>query len=217
MAIKFALASSTGKNGPTMLQEFLNAQFEVMILTRKASKTTDALLKHENQTIVEVDYANPEELTSVLRGVEAVVFILSSAELNTQKPLVDASVAAEVKRFIPSEFATDLHNPTNLALSSYPGKIENQAYLQQVAAANPGFTYTFVYSNVWREWCVDAGFIVNYKEYKAILWDGGEVPFSTTRLATVGKAVVAMINNQEATKNRLLCVCDAVTGLDEMI
>lgn len=217
MAIKVALAGSTGKLGPAMLEALLQASFEVVILTRKGSKSTDSLPKHENQIVVAVDYTDTTDLTTALQGVEAVVSTLSSSALDIQKPLIDACVAAGVRRFIPSEFSLDLHNPRNRALPAYPGKIATQEYLGEIAAANTDFTYTYVYNGVWWDWSIHANFTVNAKEHKATLWDGGDVTFSTTRLATVGKAVVSVINNQDATRNRAVYIHDTAITINQLI
>lgn len=217
MAVRVALAGSTGKIGPTILRVLLEAGFEVIVLTRKGSSSTDSLPKHEKQEIVAVDYTDVKDLTAALRGVEVVVSALSSSGLDAQQPLIDACVAAGVNRFLPSEFSLDLHNPEIRRLPTYPGKKATQRYIDEVAAANPKFTFTYVYTGVWLDWGIKAGFILDSKAHKAILWDGGNVKFSTTRLATVGRAIVAIINNQDRTKNRAVYVHDTAMTMNELI
>lgn len=54
-----------------------------------------------------VDYNDVSDLTAALRGVHTLlsfVQLLSDSEGKTQKSLIDAAIAADVKRFAPSEY-----------------------------------------------------------------------------------------------------------------
>lgn len=156
MAIRVALASFTGRIRPSMLRALLAAQFEVIVLTRKGSRSTDLLPEHEKHNIIPVDYTDVKSLAAALHGVEPVMSTISSLGLNSQRPLFDACVAAGVERFIPSEFALDLHDPKIRNLPLYPAKIATQAYINQTAAANTDFTYTYVSNGVWLDEDIDS-------------------------------------------------------------
>ena len=132
MAIKVALAGATGNLGSVILKELLDAGFEVTVLSRKDSKSVDSIPAHPNQKIVKVDYKSVDELKDALNGVEVVVSTLATLAIDTQKPLIDASVAAGVKRFLPSEFGSDLDNPSNKVLPVFQGKIQTQHHLAQM-------------------------------------------------------------------------------------
>lgn len=217
MAVKVALAGATGNLGPAILKALLDAGFEVIILSRHASTAVDALPKHDNQTIVKVDYQNTTDLTAALQGVDIVVSTLASNAIDSQKPLIDAAVAAGVKRYLPSEFGSDLQDPVNKTLPVFGGKVAVRAYLEKAAAANPSFTYTYVINNAFLDWGLQAGFIANPKEHKIIYWDGGDVPFSTTRLSTIGKAVASVIQHLDATKNRDVYIHDTVLTRKKLV
>ncbi|KAK5087005.1 hypothetical protein LTR05_004176 [Lithohypha guttulata] len=204
MAPKIAFAGATGNLGPAILKALLDADFEVIVLSRKDSNTTDNLPKHVNQHVVKVDYTHQQELIAALQVV-------------TQKPLIDTAMAAGVKRFIPSGFGSDDVNPINRPLPVMQGKIAVEKHLKELAAADPDFTYTLLYNNVFFDWGLEVGFILNPKKHKGTLYDGGDVPFSTTRLSTIGKAVVGIIENQEATKNRAVFIHDAVVTQKRLI
>ncbi|KAK5074783.1 hypothetical protein LTS08_005648 [Lithohypha guttulata] len=160
MAPKIAFAGATGNLGPAILKALLDADFEVIVLSRKDSNTTDNLPKHVNQHVVKVDYTHQQELIAALQV---------------------------------------------------------EKHLEELAAADPDFTYTLVYNNVFFDWGLEVGFILNPKKHKGTLYDGGDVPFSTTRLSTIGKAVVGIIENQEATKNRAVFIHDAVVTQKRLI
>ncbi|KAJ9650430.1 hypothetical protein H2198_010272, partial [Neophaeococcomyces mojaviensis] len=69
MAVKVALAGATGKLGPAILKALLDAGFQVTILSRKGSNSTDSLPEHPNQRITKVDYTDVADLTAALQGI----------------------------------------------------------------------------------------------------------------------------------------------------
>lgn len=217
MSIKVALAGATGNLGPAILKELLDAGFEVTILSRKESKAVDSLPSLSNKQIVKVDYSNTEELHAALKGIEVVISNLAGHALDIQKPLIDAAVTAGVKRFIPSEFGSDLENEKNRALPVFAGKIETRKYLEDVGKAHRDFTYTYVLNNAFFDWGLSSGFVINPKKHSATLYDGGNVKISFTTLASVGKAVVGIVRHQDETKNRSIYIHDVVATQNELI
>lgn len=217
MPTKVALAGAAGNLGPAILNALLDAGFEVTILSRKESKSVDSLPSHPNQKIVKVDYSNTEELTLVLHGIEVVVSNLATHAVEVEKPLIDASVAAGVKRYIPSDFGSDTENPVNKQLPVFQGKVAVHEYLQKLVSEHPSFTYTSVKNNAFFDWGLKSGFVLNVKKHSAVLFDGGDVKISLTTLATIGKAVVGIIYNQGATKNRSVYIHDVVKTQNELI
>lgn len=62
-----------------------------------------------NTRWVQVDYADKVQLTKALRDIDTVMsFITPQTDPGNeaQKNLIDASIAADVRRFAPSEWAT---------------------------------------------------------------------------------------------------------------
>ena len=56
---------------------------------------------------IKVNYSDKAELTAALQSVHTVLsFIVADPECTAQKALIDASVAAGVKRFAPSEWGS---------------------------------------------------------------------------------------------------------------
>ena len=59
-------------------------------------------------TWLAVNYNNQKDLVEGLRGIHTVLSFVNQSpadcEYNSQKNLIDASIAAGVKRFAPSEF-----------------------------------------------------------------------------------------------------------------
>ena len=135
---RVALAGATGNLGPFILSNLLDAGHEVVVLTRPDSKSK--LPSHPNITIAEVDYTSTPSITPHLSGVMAVISNINPVV--PQQPLIDASIAAGVSRFIPSEFGSDTLNPKAAVIPILAGKVAVQDYLKTKVAENPGFSYT---------------------------------------------------------------------------
>lgn len=200
-----AVAGATGNLGPHIVKQLLLAGFAVTILTRPGSKHTFPT----GTTVVPVDYDSLDALTTALRGQDALVVALGAPGLAKQQLLLDASVAAGVRRFIPSEFGSDTSNPKTAALPMLSDKSKFQEVLRK-KVAEPGVTLSFtgIINGPFLEFCIQIGLLTNVREHSTCLWDGGERPFSTTSLATVGRAVAAVLQHPAETANRMVYVQD---------
>ena len=84
-----------------------------------------------------------DSLKEVLQGQDAVVSTLGTFAVGNQKPLVDAAVAAGIKRFIPSEFGINTRKANGKPIGKVlAAKIETVDYLDEKAKENPGFSWT---------------------------------------------------------------------------
>ena len=194
-----ALAGASGNLGPSVLDQLLKANFTVTVLTRADSKSTFP----PSVKVARVDYDSSESLTQALQGQDALVSTLASLAVSTQKKVIDAAVAAGVKRILPSEFGSnDLHSKTR-GYPVYKPKTEIQEYLVKLAEEGK-LTYTFIITGPFLDWGVKMGLLLG-KSY-----DGGETPFSATTLSTIGKAVAASLKEADETKNRAVFVQDAI-------
>ena len=136
------------------------------------------------------------------------VSTVGMAGLAGQSILIDASVAAGVKRFLPSDFGCDLANPKVAALPVFKHKIDIHNKLREVAAANPDFTYTLVCTGAFLDFGLKVGFMLDWKEGKPTIFDGGDSLFSSTTLASIGQGVVGVLTHPEETKNRFVYIND---------
>lgn len=215
--LKVAIAGATGNLGVPILDALLDANFPVTVLTRKGSSNASKLPSNPNITIKEVDYGSVSDLTAALKGIDAVVSTLATEVVGTQTLLIDAAIAAGVSRFIPSEFGSDTANPKTAALPVFKFKVDTAKYLQSKVAENPSFSYTLILNGAFFDWGLQAGFVINPAKHSAVLYDGGDRPFSTTTLATIGKAVVGVLNHLPETANRPVYVHDTATTLNKLI
>ncbi|KAK2008846.1 oxidoreductase CipA-like protein [Colletotrichum eremochloae] len=216
-SIRIALAGATGNLGVPLLKALLEADFPVTVLSRKGGNAAK-LAQHPNLDVKEVDFQSVESLLPVLSGVEIVVACVASAAIGSQNPLIDASVAAGVKRFIPAEFGMDSRNSlcAQLPMVCAP-KVATQKYLMQQSEAHPDFTFTAIANGLFLDWGLKMGFIVDLRHHTATLYNGGDVRFSATTLADVVAAVLGVIRHQQQTANRVVYVQSALVRQNQLI
>ncbi|KAI1813029.1 NAD(P)-binding protein [Poronia punctata] len=208
---KVALAGATGNLGPAILEQLLKAGFQVTVLTRKDS--THSFTEAVN--VKKVDYDSVDSLADALEGQDALISTISAVALAKQLRLVEAAVKAKVKRFIPSEFGSDTKHPKSSKLPCFADKVAVQEGLAN-EAANGSLTYTTIHTGPFFDWGLAVGLIAAAKEKSITLYDGGNRPFSTTTLEWIGKAVVGVLRNPEATRNRAVYVRNASLSLKQL-
>ncbi|KAF7587214.1 hypothetical protein BBP40_007551 [Aspergillus hancockii] len=203
-----AIAGASGDLGAPVLNALISSNsFNITVLTRHTSKAQFPA----SVRVIPVNYESIPELTTALTGQDAVISTLTTEAGDLQHGLIDAAVAAGVKRFLPSEFSADVGNPKAATLPVYRSKIAIHKALEEKAKVNPDFTYTLVRHGPFLDWALAAGFFFNPKLDAPPFYDGGDRPFSTTTLATIGKAVVGILEHVDETKNRAVYVHDLVT------
>lgn len=179
-----------------------SGKFNITALTRETSNATfPASVK-----VAKVNFDSLESLTTAFKGQDAVVSLVGTDGFKGQPLVIDAAVAAGVKRFLPSEFGSDIGNPKTKELPVFGLKVATQKHLEAKAASNPSFTYTLIRNGPFLDWGIQVGFIVN-KE-KTRVFDGGDQLFSTTTLSSIGQAVVGVLTHFDETKNRAVYVED---------
>ncbi|OQE26414.1 hypothetical protein PENSTE_c005G03273 [Penicillium steckii] len=209
-----AIAGASGALGSPIFEALLKSgHFNVTVLTRHSSEAKFP----DSVKVIRVDYTSVPELTEALAGQHAVVSVLTTSAMETQIPLIEASVKAGVRRFLPSEFCANIGNPKAGSLPVYHSKVQLHDVVRQKAAENPNFTYSLIRNGPFLDWSLAFGFFINLKGGETPLYDGGDRPFSTTTLATIGQAVVEVLRHPDETKNRAVFVQDLVTTQNEML
>ncbi|EHK27012.1 uncharacterized protein TRIVIDRAFT_55230 [Trichoderma virens Gv29-8] len=209
-----AITGANGSVGKVVLKALLDAgNFNITVLRRNNSSSTFP----DSVKVVDVDFDSVDSLTAALAGQDVVVSTVGSEGLNNeQKKLVDAAVAAGVKRFLPSEYGCDLSNELAAKLPVFAHKIEVEKYLEEKAKTTP-LTYTYVYSGPFLDWGLQYDFIFKSTGSKPDLYDGGDTAFSTSTLETVAQAVVAILSKPEETKNRAVRFQSVVTTQNQLL
>ena len=200
-----ALVGASGNLGPSILEAFLqNGDFNITAISRKESKAEfPSAVK-----VIKTDLSTVESLTKAFEGQDAVVLIVGAEALAEQKRYIDAAVAAGVKRFIPSEFGSDLSDPEVVKLVPiFKPKVEATEYLK--SKESDTFSWTSIATGPFFDWGLKVGFLgFNLKERKASIWDSGTAPFSASNLSLIGEAVVRVLSTAyvEDTKNKTVYV-----------
>ncbi|KAL4865766.1 hypothetical protein BDV12DRAFT_210926 [Aspergillus spectabilis] len=208
------LAGASGSLGKAVLKALIASdKFDLTVLSREGSDRAFP----PTVRVIKVDYGSIDQLTAALKEKDAVISTLSGDAIDVQETLIQAAVAAGVKRFIPSEFSSDIGNPKTAGLPVYQSLIRIQGLLQETAKAAPEFTYTPIRNGAFLDWGLALGFQVNLRSDHPPFFDGGDRPFSTTTLATIADAVVAILGHLDETRNRAVYVHDVVTTQQHLL
>lgn len=199
-----AIAGASGSLGKVVLERIIaSGKFNITVLRRQGSSAKF----DSNVKVVDVDYNSASELTAALKGQDALVSTVGTPFLQGQTRLVDAAIAAGVKRFLPSEFGSNLDFPNTRSLPVFAHKVEVQDYLIEKSKTTD-LTYSLVYNSAFLDWGLEHNFILAHAEGKPAIFDGGDIVFSSTTLKTVGDAVAGILAHPEETKNRAVYVED---------
>ncbi|KAG9228733.1 hypothetical protein BJ875DRAFT_226777 [Amylocarpus encephaloides] len=203
-----------GNIGVAIVSALITSKFNVSVLTRLESEGTFP----EEVKIFRSDYSLPS-VTEIFRGWDAVVCALSHNVWGEQLKLIDAAVAAGVKRFIPSEYGTNMLNANLVKLFSprLDAKVDVLELLR--TKESEGLSWTGIATGPFFDW----GFQIslfgfsNVKDRSAVIYDGGDRPFSTTNVNQVANAVVAVLSKPEETINKYLFVDSFTTTQNEIL
>ncbi|KAI9293912.1 NAD(P)-binding protein [Neoconidiobolus thromboides FSU 785] len=184
-----AIAGGTGELGHYLVEEFLkDKDLKVTILTRASSENDtkkelkDSFIKQGGQ-IVEVNYNNQDSVLKALIDIDVVIVTLSLPDLvKASVTLIDASVKANVKLFIPSEFGAKVEgvdNPFTLP------KKEVRSHLE-----SSGLDYIYYNNGFLMEHLLSELFGIDVPNHKAKIVGSGETKLTITSVKDVAKCVV---------------------------
>lgn len=198
---------ATGNFGPSIVSALVTAGFTVTALSRSGSTSK---LPSEVK-VVEVNYDSHDSLVTALKGQD--VFISAVPNHGDQPKLIDAAIAAGVKRFLPSEFGSDIAGNENVQkLPVFQGKLKTQKYLEE---KKDQISYTIVVNGAFLDWGIKVGFIINKNTTR--VFNGGDKPRSTTTLEDIGKGVVGVLRHPEETKNRAVYLQSAAVSQNKLL
>lgn len=133
-----------------------------------------------------------------------------------QIPLIDAAVKCGVKRFIPSEFGANLQNSDARALPNYKNKVLVEKHLEE-KAKNHDISYTYIYNNMFLDWSIEVGLVLNLRKASIHLYNGGERAVSMIRVSTAAKAVVGVLAHSNETKNRPVYIHEVLMSQRQLL
>jgi hypothetical protein len=189
--------------GALILKALREAQpaFQSITLLTRSAKSASAF-QGPNIQIKEVDYSSRESLVAALTGVDAVVSAIGTKFVDDQMTIIDAAVEAGAKFFIPSEFGlANTHPLLQRDFSIFEDKNRIQAHLENYRQWGK-IDYALIFVGLWLDWGIQ-GFILDVKNKKVGLWDGGERPISMTTMASIGKAVLGVLEGKAGDKREV--------------
>jgi uncharacterized protein YbjT (DUF2867 family) len=135
--------------GVPVVMALLESGFDVMAITRQQSTATFPA----RVTVKKVDTTSTDALTEALKGQDAVVSTVGTAAASSQKTIIDAAVAARVKRFIPSEFGYNTREARGTKVGGLlKAKIETVDYLIELSKKHDWFTWTGLSTGTLFDW-----------------------------------------------------------------
>lgn len=119
---------------------------------------------------------------------------------------VDAAIKAGVKRFYPSEFGGNPTGESAKAEINVP-KVELRKYIEEKAAQNPSFSYTFFATYLFSDYLGGYGAPivgVDLENHTITFIGDGSTRFSTTPLVDVGNYTVASVLDDTSSRNKTI-------------
>ncbi|KAJ6123989.1 hypothetical protein N7471_011306 [Penicillium samsonianum] len=199
--------------GSAVLEQLVNTGFQVTVLSRTARSVDEP---PSSVKTVQVDYSSIDSLVTALQGQDAVVSTVGSSGISTQKTVIDASIQAGVRRFIPSDFGALTTRPGGESLPLNALWIDIQNYLKEKALSGQ-IEYTLFAVGPFLEFVMSMPFLTDLQTQTAPLYDNGVHTFSSTSVSSVAKAVAGALKNAAATKNRLVSVHDIVLTQNKVL
>jgi uncharacterized protein YbjT (DUF2867 family) len=202
-----------GNLGPAILYALLHhSSFNTTVLSREGSSSTFPL----GVKVLRANYDSMDSLKTAFMGQDVVVSLVAGAVLGNQNKLIDAAIAAGVKRFLPSEFGSNTTDArTRAIVPMYKSKVETVDYLKSKESE---ISWTSIVTGQFFDWGLKVGFLgFDAVNKVATLYGDGTAKFSSTNLHTIGLAVVKALENTEGTKNQYVFVSGFQTSQKEIL
>jgi nucleoside-diphosphate-sugar epimerase len=163
------VAGATGNLGERIVKALLKKEVEVRILARSTSNVEkiNSLQKLGAKLFI-VNMTNQKEIAEVCKGVHCVVSALSGLEdvvVDTQKILLNASIAAGVQRFIPTDFSLDF---TNLPAGQNRNLDFRLIFLAYIDSKN--ISATTIFNGPFTDLLKDEMPMILFKQRKILHW-----------------------------------------------
>ncbi|KAL9112578.1 MAG: hypothetical protein Q9227_003149 [Pyrenula ochraceoflavens] len=209
---KVTVTGATGNLGPAVVKSLLDADFDVTVLTRHGSTSKVP----SPAKAIPVDYQSVSSLTEALKGQDAVVSLVPVFAV-PEKPLIDASIAAGVKRYLPSsEFGSNTDNANVAGLPFWESQLPGTRYVQE-KAKETSLTYTRVFCGAFLDFGLSHGVFLDARGRNFERVDGGDRPTSATSYVDVAKAVVGILKHPKETENRPVFVQGTIVTQNRLV
>ncbi|KAF8850452.1 NAD(P)-binding protein [Acephala macrosclerotiorum] len=194
---KVAVIRASRNLGVFVIAALLESGFDVTAITRRelTAAFTAAV------TVTRTDFKSFDALIGAFHGQDAVISTVATVATGSEKIIIDAAIAAKVKRYIASEFGLDTREARGTKIGSILGaKAETVDYLIQFSKEHEWFTWTAFSTGSFSDWSIKVGiFGIDFKNKTAKIYDSGKEPCSPTTLPFIGKCIAAYLTTASFT------------------
>jgi hypothetical protein len=161
-----------------------------------------------------------KSLQDAFAGQDLVISTMSGGDYELQISIIDAAVAAGVRRFIPHEFAHDtLNQGIQARIPKYAGRQRVMEHLQHnVTEANPDFSWIGIATGYTLDTNLisgDLGFDMQW--HSATIHGVGTEPFAASSLARVGQTVTKVVQHWNDIDSHYVYAAGVITSANEIL
>lgn len=205
-----AVAGAAGKLGALIAADLRARNLAVKALVRpNTSPARTASLRSAGVTIAEADFDDVPALRNHLLGASTVVSALNGlgdVMLGSQKALLDAAVAAHVRRFIPSDYSLDF-------TKTRPGFNRNLDFRRDFHAMldESGIAWTSILNGAFMDMLAGEIPLINERFRRVLYWNREDQPLDFTTYADTAAYTAAVAADPEPTPKYLRIAGEVVT------
>ncbi|KAI1861836.1 hypothetical protein JX265_009339 [Neoarthrinium moseri] len=210
------LIGATGAIGSVILEALLKESvFEVTILQRASSqsKLSPALKS------IKIDDGYPTEaLISTFQEQDVILNCMTSMSVADQFRMIDAAIAAGVKRYVPSEYGlNNLRSDAQAVNAVFRDKDKVQEYLR-LKVSEEAIEWMSISCGMWIKWSMINNFLgMHVSNKKFVFWDDGQGLFSCTTEENTAAGVVQALKTPGLTKNTNVFLSDFAISQKQLL
>jgi nucleoside-diphosphate-sugar epimerase len=216
------VAGATGNLGIRIIKALLKKDAIVHALVRSNSDAGKIKeLENLGAKIVTVDFSSIQQLTDSCKNAHCVISALSGLRdviIDGQKSLLNAAIAAGVKRFIPSDFSIDFTKLEEGENRNLDLRREFHRYLDQTT-----IEATTIFNGTFMDMLTDQIPMILFKQHKVLYWGNADQSLDFTTMDNTAEftACVALEENSpryyhiagdQITPREMALVVGGVTG-----
>lgn len=158
-------------------------------------------------------------LQSAFAGQDLVISTMSGGDSELQIRIVDAVVAAGVRRFIPHEFGHDcLNKEIQSRIIKYAGRAKVIEYLRIVSKKNTDFEWTGIATGYTLDTNLISGDLgLDMQWHSATIHGIGTELFAASSLERVGQVLIKTIQHWDKISNQYIYAAGVITSANEVL
>lgn len=162
----------------------------------------------------------PKSLQETFAGYDIAICTMAGGDFEMQVRIVDALLAAGVRKFVPHEFGHDTLNPgIRDRIPKYAGRAKVLEHLQNnISKAAPDFDWVGVATGYTLDKSLiggDMGFDMQWQS--ATIHGTGDEPFAASSLNRVGQVVRSVCQHWDEIKRHYIYAAGVVTSANEVL